>query len=335
MNIEGSGQDWPSGGSETSTGAAPEASPEPAGREAAPEGSFEPAPSPEQAVLPPAQELRPTQSIMLGSSTAPPEGAEPTAATYTPPAAYPPPSAYPAGPGFGPPLGYGQPPYPPQAAYPPAQGYVPPGYPPPPGFGQPPPFGPYGPQPPIGYLGYGQPGIPPGGGPGYGQPGFGYGSPSWPGMLAPAGPAPGLVWAGMGIRLAALVIDMVIELIVLVAGTAIADAVGFQAYGPNAGYSPVATVILWITLGLLVAYIPTCWWAFEGTIGQRAFGLRVLRAADGLSLRAGATTIRYLIWLLCVLTVVIGLVVAVVASEKPDKRAWLDDASGSVVVRRA
>jgi len=329
VNIEGS--DRPPGESETSTGPVPDRIP--------PEGSLDAASSPAQVALPPAQEMPAPQSIQFGTATPAREGTNPPAATDAKPAAYQPPSAYPPAPGFGPPPGYGGAGYPTQPVYPPAPGYAPPGsYPPPPGFGPPPAPGPYerppGFGPPNGSFGYWPGAWQPGSGPAYGQPGFGYGPPVWTPPIA-AGPAPGLVWAGMSIRLAALVVDLVIELVVLVAGTAIAEAVGYHSYGPNAGYSPPATIILWVTLVLLVAYVPTSWWAFQGTIGQRALGLRVLRAADGLSLGLGATTIRYLVWLLCVWTVVIGIVVAIVASEKPDKRAWPDDASGSVVVRRA
>ncbi len=328
MNIEGSGESRPRGESEAPM--------EGVRDEAQPEASFDAATPPGPAALPPSQGMPLPQSIDFDAAT-PNVSPKPPAATETQPPVYPPP-------GFGPPPGYLGPGYLAQPGYPPQPGFAPPGsYPPPPGFGPPgyigppPTPGPYGPPPgfgpPNGSTGYGPGAWPPGSGPAYGQPGFGYGPPFWAAPIL-AGPAPGLVWAGIGIRLAALVVDLVVELVVLLGGTAIADAAGYQSYGPNAGYSPPATIVLWMTLVLLAGYVPTCWWAFQGTIGQRALGLRVLRAADGLSLGLGATTVRYLIWLLCVWTVVIGVVVAIVASDKPDKRAWLDDASGSVVVRR-
>lgn len=254
------------------------------------------------------------------SATSPAVGPNPTAPVYAG-GTYPPAPTSQPGPGYPPPgyAGFG---YPTQPAYAPGRGYPPPaGYPPQPGYG------PYGAQPPP----YGGPFGPPV----YGGPGFGYGAPLWAAPAVPPGPAAGLVWAGMGIRFAALIIDSVVEVVAFFVGALIAYAAGYQEHGPNPGYSPAGVAILWITFAVLVAYTPSCWWAFRGTIGQRLIGLQVLRAADGESLSAGATTIRYLIWLVCTCTVVIGIVAAIVASEKPDKRTWLDDGAGSVVVRRA
>ena len=147
------------------------------------------------------------------------------------------------------------------------------------------------------------------------------------------GPMPGMVWAGMGIRLAAVIIDTVLLFVFFVVGTAIANAVGYTEYGPDAGYTPPAAAILWIAAGICLAYVPVCWRLFRGTPGQRAVRLRVVRAADGETLHAKAILVRYLVWCLCIWTVIIGIVVAIVAAGDPEKRAWPDSASDSVVVK--
>jgi hypothetical protein len=60
----------------------------------------------------------------------------------------------------------------------------------------------------------------------------------------------------------------------------------------------------------------------------------VVRAANGQSLGIGATTIRYIIWLVCICTILLAVVAAIMASDKPSKQAWPDDVAGSVVVKR-
>jgi uncharacterized RDD family membrane protein YckC len=148
------------------------------------------------------------------------------------------------------------------------------------------------------------------------------------------GPAPGLMWASIGTRIGALLIDAGIMLVALVIAGAMAEAFGIQHHGDTSVYSTGATVssLLWFVF--FIAYHPTCWWAFQGTLGQRVLGLRVVRARDGGSLGVGETTIRYLLFAICTVTIVPGLIAAAVASDKIDKKTWWDDAAGSVVVKR-
>jgi uncharacterized RDD family membrane protein YckC len=136
----------------------------------------------------------------------------------------------------------------------------------------------------------------------------------------------------MGVRLAAVIIDAAILFVILCVGTAIAEF-GYHEYGPDAGYSAPATVVLWICLSALIAYVPLCWRVARATVGQWAMGLKVIRASDGSTLDVGAVAIRYLVWSVCLLTVFIGVVAAGVAASRPDKRTWPDEACGSIVVR--
>jgi uncharacterized RDD family membrane protein YckC len=122
-------------------------------------------------------------------------------------------------------------------------------------------------------------------------------------------------------------------LALIVAGL-IAQAFGVQRNGSSSASSTGATVISLLWFLFLVAYHPTCWWAFQGTLGQRVLGLRVVRATDGGALGVGETTIRYLLFAICTVTIVPGLIAAAVAGDKLDRRTWWDDAAGSVVVKQ-
>jgi uncharacterized RDD family membrane protein YckC len=127
--------------------------------------------------------------------------------------------------------------------------------------------------------------------------------------------------------------------VALIIASIIANAFGMQTYDNGfrdtyTVYSTGASVTFLCWFILAFAYHPTCWWAFEGTIGQRALGLRVVRAADGRSLGFGATTIRYIVWLVCQVITIIAIIAAAIANDDPRKQTWWDKAAGSVVVRR-
>ena len=154
--------------------------------------------------------------------------------------------------------------------------------------------------------------------------------------FVPAGPAPGLSWGGIGVRFGALVIDAVIVFVAAVIAGLLSDAAGIRHYADGyTSYSSGAIAIEWIFILLAVCYHPACWYAFGGTVGQRALGLRIVRASDGGKLGLGAVLIRYLIFAVCTGTVILGIVAAAMANEDPFKRAWHDNAGRSVVVRRA
>jgi uncharacterized RDD family membrane protein YckC len=162
---------------------------------------------------------------------------------------------------------------------------------------------------------------------------------TWPGLPVQFGPAPGLVWGGIGQRFGALLIDAIVMFVAFVVAALVASAFGVQYYTYANGNEQTiystgasATYLCWFILAF--AYHPTCWWAFQGTIGQRALRLRVVRAADGSSLGVAMTTIRYLLWLVCQVIVFPAIIAAAMANDNPRKQAWWDDAAGSVVVRR-
>lgn len=165
--------------------------------------------------------------------------------------------------------------------------------------------------------------------------GWGYPPPFGFAPFAPAGPAPGLTWGGIGIRFGALLIDAFLMLVALVIGGLLAEAAGIRHYADgSSSYSPAATAVSLIWLLFFLAYHPACWWVFGSSVGQRALGLRVVRASDGQPLGPGAVLIRYIIFAVCTGTIILGLIAAAMANEDPFKRAWHDEAARSVVVRR-
>jgi uncharacterized RDD family membrane protein YckC len=235
------------------------------------------------------------------------------------------PTEVPAGQPSWPPAPAGQPAWPPpQPGWPPQpQGAWPPqpGWPPQPQGAWPPPQPGWPPQP-QGAWPPPQPGWPPQPQPYY-QPAY----------AGPAGPMPGYLWGGMTIRFGALMIDAGIMFVALIIASVIADAFGVERTYYSTNYSAGAEMVMVLFYGLLVVYQPLCWWAFQGTPGQRALGLRVVRAVDGAPLKLGATLGRYAVWVGCQITFILTIIAAAMGAEDPAKRTWWDKASGSVVVR--
>jgi uncharacterized RDD family membrane protein YckC len=154
--------------------------------------------------------------------------------------------------------------------------------------------------------------------------------------FVPAGPAPGLSWGGIGVRFGALLIDAVLIGVTFFIAALLAEAAGIRHYADGTVVnSAAATAIYWIWIVFLVAYHPACWYACGSSLGQRALGLRVVRAADGLKIGLGAVLIRYAIFAVSTGTVILGIIAAAMANEDPFKRAWHDEAARSVVVRRS
>jgi uncharacterized RDD family membrane protein YckC len=109
---------------------------------------------------------------------------------------------------------------------------------------------------------------------------------------------------------------------------------GMRQTSAGTTYTPAATAINLFWFFFVISYHPAAWYIFEGSIGQRMLGLRVVRAGDGQSLGFGAVTLRYIIFSVVTLCFPLGIISGVIASGNPMKRAWQDDAAGSVVVRK-
>jgi uncharacterized RDD family membrane protein YckC len=144
--------------------------------------------------------------------------------------------------------------------------------------------------------------MPPYGAPAYGM--AGYGTPSY---------------AGFWIRLVAYIIDWFVVVVALV----------------------LCIFLMLILIGIplffmvLFGYFPYFWWKSGATPGQRALGLRVVRAIDGGKIDGGMACIRALVFYLEMFFfnfLFIGLIGFCWAAFEPRKRAWHDMAAGTVVI---
>jgi uncharacterized RDD family membrane protein YckC len=150
----------------------------------------------------------------------------------------------------------------------------------------------------------------------------------------PAGPAPGVGWAGIGVRFAALLIDIVLMIVTYFGVVLVVENAGLGRYVRGSYvYSQTATALVLVWFAFAIAYHPFCWYFSGRSLGQRALGLRVVRASDGLKLGLGAILIRYIIFIVTTGTVLLGIIAAGMAARDPFKRAWHDKVARSVVVK--
>ncbi len=103
-----------------------------------------------------------------------------------------------------------------------------------------------------------------------------------------AGPAPGVAYAGLGIRVGAYIIDVILLSIVAVF---LSIALGALFFTSVIGGNVVMALVFGVLLGianLVISAVYFIWgWTrpdMRGSLGQRALGLQVLNAADGATL---------------------------------------------------
>ncbi len=168
-------------------------------------------------------------------------------------------------------------------------------------------------SPPPGYGGAsGAPGYPPGYGGGYPPPGYGPGY----GSFTAAGGVPVAPWmvqahyGGFWIRFFAYLIDAI--LVAVICLVLFVTIVG----------------ILFIPV-VAIGYQPFMWWKYGATLGQRALGLRVVRAVDGGPITGTMAVIR---WLVKQFLSGIFMLGYIWAAFEPRKRAWHDILADTVVI---
>jgi uncharacterized RDD family membrane protein YckC len=167
----------------------------------------------------------------------------------------------------------------------------------------------------------------PGGYPGWNQYGYSYYAPP------PPGPVPGVAWAGMGARLGALLIDgAVLFGALIVMSIVMTGLIESQSYGDDYSGLMIAVSLGWWLL--VLCYHPVSWFFFGASLGQKALGLRVLRAADGRKLGVGAVLIRFALFAVSTAFLIPGIIAAAMAANDQFKRTWHDEAARSVVVKR-
>jgi uncharacterized RDD family membrane protein YckC len=142
-----------------------------------------------------------------------------------------------------------------------------------------------------------------------------------------------VAFASISSRFGALIIDAVIVFVSLIVAGAIMNMVD-PTGSSETRRAPAATAVSLIWFLLAISYHPACWYVFEGTPGQRMLGMRVVKAQNGQSLGFGATTLRYIIFAVVTLVFPVGIISGFMASEDPAKRAWHDEAAGSIVVKK-
>lgn len=177
-----------------------------------------------------------------------------------------------------------------------------------------------------------------------------WGDPDPPVVPAP----PGTVYAGVGVRFAAWIIDLIPILIIFVLAIApvlstfmdIAIESARQS-GTTSGTSPqaraaIAEATAAAMPGLLRAsaiaqigaliYIPGLWLFFSRSPGMALLGLRIVREEDGSRLTVGRVAVRYVGYLLSASFLLFGFAWALFDRRK---QTWHDKLAGTVVVRDA
>ena len=162
----------------------------------------------------------------------------------------------------------------------------------------------------------------------------GYGVSGYGQAASTDGPAPGLRYAGFGIRTAAYLVDAVILFIV---GLIVSPALGgltttsnvvsgnalIQSSSVNSGY-----LLFQILVGAI--YFIGFWSLTSRTPGMMLLHLRVLRASDGQPISIGLGIVRYIGLLISFWVIFIGVIWVAI---DPRRQGWHDKMAGTFVVQ--
>ncbi len=156
-----------------------------------------------------------------------------------------------------------------------------------------------------------------------------------PPPAVPAGPVPGLQYAGFWIRFVAYLIDVVP--IAIVGGILnVSWGTGYRCnfgtdhvYGCSAGTGSLGSWLGFVVLGV---YWVLTWSLLGASLGQKALGLRVVNVHNGARLDIGRSLIRYLGFVVSVIPLFLGLIWA---GFDPRKQGWHDKIASTCVVRSA
>jgi uncharacterized RDD family membrane protein YckC len=152
-----------------------------------------------------------------------------------------------------------------------------------------------------------------------------------PGWAAPqAGPAPGLVYAGFWIRFAAMLIDGIALYAILVLG----NFLFVKGIDNGNGTVTIVQGAWWLPLWSVVEflYYPVTWAWLGETVGHRILGMEIRRVEDGQRPGVGQVIVRYIGYIISVIIILIGLIIA---AFDPRKQGLHDKIAGTVVVRKA
>lgn len=148
--------------------------------------------------------------------------------------------------------------------------------------------------------------------------------------LPATGPAPGLAYAGFGVRVVAWIIDAVALAIISAAlgplfGTGTVVPVEDGRFVVDYGASGISA------LAGLVYFVG--FWTWRGqTLGMMPFNLKVLRADDGGPLDVVRSALRYVGLIISFAVILLGVIWVAFDSRK---QGWHDKMASTVVVRPA
>lgn len=147
------------------------------------------------------------------------------------------------------------------------------------------------------------------------------------------GPAPGLVYAGFWVRLLASLIDVVPLGVV----TALFHAPSFTGSCVTLSSNTVCSAQVTgagatLVTAILGVYWVLTWSVLGGSPGQRALGLRVVKAADGQRIGVARALVRFVAYLVAAIPFAVGLIWAAFDAQK---QGWHDKVAGTFVVGKA
>ncbi len=161
-------------------------------------------------------------------------------------------------------------------------------------------------------------------------------APAWQADQVPAGPAPGVEFAGYGARLVAYIIDGIILGVVIMVITFALVAVLAATVSSDGDVSTggaLFTITLTIVILLIsILYFPYFWQKNGRTPGMSMFGIRVVRDADGGPIGWGAAILRYIGFIID--SIILGLPIGFLwVFVDKRRRAWHDLIGGTVVIK--
>lgn len=130
-------------------------------------------------------------------------------------------------------------------------------------------------------------------------------------------------YAGFWIRVLASMIDSTII-------TLVVFPIGFFAGYMGLAESTAFAFLQLVLQVLGIAFYIVCWVKFAGTPGKRLLKLKVLDADTGDNLSTGKAILRYIMYIVSTLALLLGLIW--VAFDKK-KQGWHDKVANSVVVK--
>jgi uncharacterized RDD family membrane protein YckC len=188
---------------------------------------------------------------------------------------------------------------------------------------------------------------------------------SWqaPAATAVVGPAPGVAYAGLGIRVVAYIIDAILLGIVSTFVFIILGAIFFGSLiGGSVALAILAAVVLAVA-NMIISAVYFIWgWTnpqMRASLGQRVLGMNTLNAADGatltrdqairrwawlygifavasaLQIALGGTDLATLGSLIGLLTLAYGIFLLYTTYQSAKKQGYHDVQAGTVVVKRA